>query len=75
MAGGGARGTMRNAVGINATGIRHIIMFLNVLKRIRIGGWLGCGLLLRRIGQGLSRPRGPPAPSVPLPAVRWRVFP
>ena len=44
------------------------------LKRIRIGGWLGCGLLLRRIGQGLSRPRGPPAPSVPLPAVRWRVF-
>ena len=72
MAGGGARGIMRNAVGINATGIRHIMMFL---KRTRIGGWLGCGLPLRRIGRGLSRPRGPPAPSVPLPAVRWRVFP
>ena len=72
MAGGGARGIMRNAVGINVTGIRHIMMFL---KRIRIGGWLGCGLLLRRIGQGLSRTRGLPAPSVPLPAVPWRVFP
>ena len=66
---------MRSAVGrANATVIRHIMMFLK-FKRTRIGGWPGCGLLLRRMGQGLSRPRGPPAPSVPLPAVRWRVFP
>jgi len=70
-----AHGIMRNTAGRqrrNATAIRRITMFL---KRTHISRWPGCGLLLRRIGQKPGRPRGPPAPGVPLPAVRWRVFP
>ena len=70
-----AHGIMRNTAGRqrrNVTAIRRITMFL---KRARISRWPGCRLLLRRIGQKPGRPRGPPAPGVPLPAVRWRVFP
>ena len=70
-----AHGIMRNTAGRqchNITAIRRITMFL---KRAHISRWPGYGLLLRRIGQKPGRPRGPPAPGVPLPAVRWRVFP
>ena len=72
-----AHGIMRNTAGRqrrNVTAIRRITMFL---KRTHISRWPGCicRLLLRRIGQKPGRPRGPPAPGVPLPAVRWRVFP
>ena len=70
-----AHGIMRNTAGRqrrNVTAIRRITMFF---KRTHISRWPGCRLLLRRIGQKPGRPRGPPAPGVPLPAVRWRVFP
>ena len=70
-----AHGIMRNTAGRqrrNVTAIRRITVFL---KRTHTSRWPGCGLLLRRIGQKPGRPRGPPAPGVPLPAVRWRVFP
>ena len=64
-----AHGIVRNTAGRqrrNVTAIRRITMFL---KRTHTSRWPGCGLSLRRIGQKPGRPR------VPLPAVRWRVFP
>ena len=70
-----AHGIMRNTAGClrrNVTAISRITMFF---KRTHISRWPGCRLLLRRIGQKPGRPRGPPAPGVPLPAIRWRVFP
>ena len=65
--------TLRAAV--NATAVGRIMRIMMLLRRARIGGWPGRGLLSWRIGQESGRPRNPPAPSVPLPAVRWRVFP